>query len=40
MPDVRVYIREKSWAMLLKECGHDSQKARRKIAEMVHQKYG
>jgi len=40
MPDVRVYIREKAWIRLVRECGHDPLKARRKIAELVHEKYG
>jgi len=40
MPDVRVYIREKAWSKLMIECRHDRAKARRKIAEMVHDKYG
>jgi len=40
MPTVRIYIREKAWAKLMKEQKHDRRKAVKKIADMVHEKYG
>lgn len=40
MPDVRIYIRERAYAKLMIECRHDRAKARQKIAQLVHEKYG
>lgn len=40
MPDVRIYVKEVTWANLLRECRHDQKAAKRKIAEMVNEKYG
>lgn len=39
MPSVNVYIREKPYSRLLRECGNDPKKAKQKIATMVHEKY-
>lgn len=40
MPDVRLYIKDAVWYKILGECGHDPQKAKRKINEMLEAKYG
>jgi len=39
MPDIRIYIRERAWAKLMVEVRHDRKKAKRIIADMVHEKY-
>jgi len=40
MPSVVIYIRSKAWIKLVHECKGSELEARRKIAELVHQKYG
>lgn len=40
MPSLNIYIREKTWANLLRDVGHDKRKATAKIREMVDEKYG
>jgi hypothetical protein len=40
MPSVTVYVRAKAWLKLVRECKGSELEARRKIAELVHEKYG
>lgn len=40
MPQVRIYIRAEAWKTLLKECHGDPAEAQKKVARMVHERYG
>jgi hypothetical protein len=40
MPEVRIYIRTKAWANLLKQCKGDMALARAEIMQLVYEKYG
>jgi hypothetical protein len=40
MPDIRIYVKDAIWNNIMKSCGHDPQKAKKKIVELVEHEYG